>query len=125
MTRAEILSEIKMAEESAKSAVAEANEAKNKKISEARVQAKEILRKAEEEVILQAQLQISEARKNIQKEKEKIIEKGVLEASEIKQKARNNVAKASKFILTEFERAANAYTHKNDPGHHCWHKRTY
>jgi len=108
MTRAEILSEIKKAEEDAKAMVAQAAEAKNKKISEAKVAAREITRKAEEDAAHLAESRINEARKHIQEEKGKIIEKGNLEASEIKQKAKKNVAKATKFILTEFERAADA-----------------
>ncbi len=108
MTRAEILSEIKRAEEDARAMVAEAIEAKNKKLSEAKVQAREIIRKAEEEAARLAESQVNEARKAIQEEKQKIIEKGNVEASAIKQKAKKNVTKATKFILTEFERAANA-----------------
>ncbi|VVB89553.1 Uncharacterised protein [uncultured archaeon] len=108
MTRAEILSEIKKAEEEAKAMVAQAAEAKNKKISEAKMAVREIMRKAEEDAAGIAESQINEARKRIQEEKGKIIEKGNLEASEIKQKARKNITKATKFILTDFERAANA-----------------
>ena len=108
MTRAEILSDIKRAEEDAKAIVAGAMEAKNRKISEARGQAKEIINKAGEEAAQKAEIQISEARKKIQKEKEEIIKKGTTEAEEIKKKAKKNITKATKFIFTEFERAANA-----------------
>ena len=108
MTRAEILSEIKQAEEDVKAMVAKATEAKNKQIVDARVQAKEILRKAEEEAQKKAESTINDARKNIQKEKEAIKNKGIQEAQALKEKSKKNVDKGTKFILTEFERAANA-----------------
>ncbi len=108
MTRAEILSDIKRAEEDARAMAAEAIEAKNKKIFEARAQTREIIRKAEEDAARLAESQVNDARKEIQKEKQEIIDKGNVEASVIKQKATKNITKATKFILTEFERAANA-----------------
>ncbi len=108
MTRAEILSEIKRAEEEAKAQVAQANEAKNRKISEALARSREIIRKAEEEAQKYAESEINAARKMIKEEREKIIKKGNDETFEIKNKAKNNIAKATEFILTEFERAMNA-----------------
>lgn len=108
MTRAEILSEIKQAEEEAKSQVAQANEMKNRKISEANMQARENIKKAEEEAQKYSESAISEARKSIREEREKIVKKGIAEALEVKDKSKKNVLKATKFILTEFERAADA-----------------
>ena len=108
MTRAEILSEIKRAEEEAKSLVAQANETKSKKISEAQAQAREIIRMAEEEARQSAESTISEARKSIKEEREKIVQAGIAEAEGIKNKSKKNVPKATKFILTEFERAVDA-----------------
>ncbi len=108
MARDEILSEIKRAEEEAKSLVASANEMRNKKISEALVQSKEIIRKAEEEAREYAESEISKARKIIKEEREKIIRKGIEEAEMIKMRSKKNIPDATKFILTEFERAANA-----------------
>lgn len=108
MTRAEILSGIKQAEEEAMALVASANETKNKMISQAHAESKEILRRAEEEGLKYAESEINKARKKIDKEREKIIEKGAAQAEENKTNAEKNVAKATKFILTEFERAVNA-----------------
>ncbi len=108
MTKAEILSEIKRAEDDTKTMVAKANEAKNREISEAKMRSKEIIRKTEEEALQSAESEINKAREQIQKEKEKIIEKGFLDASVIKRNAQKNTSKATKFILTEFERAADA-----------------
>ncbi len=108
MTRAEILSEIKVAEEEAKASVARANEAKNKKISEAQSQARDIIRSAEENAQKYADSEISKAKKLIKEDREKIIKKGIEDAGVIKAKAKKNVAQATKFILTEFERAVDA-----------------
>ncbi len=106
MTRAEILSEIKRAEEEAKNLVAQANEARNHKISEAKAQSREILKRAEGEAIQYEASEISKAREIIKEEREKFIKKGAEVAEEIKNKAKKNITKATKFILTEFERAA-------------------
>ncbi len=106
MTKAEILSEIKKAEDEAKNLVAQANEARNKSISEARAKAREIIKQAEEEAQSFANDEMNKAREAIREEREKLLEKGALEAEELKKKAKKNITKASKFILTEFERAA-------------------
>ncbi len=108
MARAEILSEIKRAEEEAKASVAQANEEKNRRISEAMALSREIIRKAEEEASQNAESLINEARKKIKEERGKIIEKGVAEAEDIKKNTRKNIAKATKFILAEFERSVDA-----------------
>jgi len=108
MTRAEILSEIKRAEEEAKKLVTQANEARDKKILEAKTQSREILKKAEEEALQYSAAEINKAREVIRIEKEKIISKGLEESENIKKKSRTNIPKANKFILTEFERVANA-----------------
>jgi V/A-type H+-transporting ATPase subunit G/H len=106
MTRAEILSEIKRAEDEAKNLVAQANEARNHKISEAKARSREILKRAEGEALQYEASEISKAREIIKEEREKFIKKGAEVAEEIKNKAKKNITKATKFILTEFERAA-------------------
>ncbi len=108
MTKAEILSEIKVAEEEAKTSVARAIEAKKKKLSEAQAQSRDIIRGAEEEAHKYADSEVSKAKALIKEEREKIIQKGKTEAEAIKAKAKNNVPNATKFILTEFERAVDA-----------------
>ncbi len=108
MTRAEILSDIKKAEEEAKAAVTKSNELKEKKISEATARSREIIRKAEEEARISADSEISQAKKLIKDEREKIVQKGVSEALEMKNRASKNIDKATQFILAEFERAADA-----------------
>ena len=108
MTRAEILSEIKQAEEEAKKLVIQANEARTLKISEARAQSREIIKNAEEKASQYSVSEISRAREKVKNERELIIEKGLKAAEDVKGKARKNIPKANKFILTEFERAVNA-----------------
>ena len=108
MTRAEILSEIKRAEEDAKNLVIQANEARNRRISGAKVQAREIVKGAEEEALRHAEQEMGRAKELICEEREKITAHGIGQAEEIKTKAEKNITKATKFILTEFERAVNA-----------------
>ena len=108
MTRAEILSDIKQAEDEAKGMVIQAHEGRNQKINEAKSKAMEILKSAEEEAAQYYTSEIIKTRDEIKKEKEKIIKKGYQEADEIKSKAKENLSKATKFIVTEFERMANA-----------------
>lgn len=108
MTKAEILSEIKVAEDEAKTSVARAIEAKNKKISDAQAQSRDIIRNSEVDAQKHADSEVSKAKALIKEDREKIIQKGRADAEAIKAKAKNNVAHATKFILTEFERAADA-----------------
>ncbi len=108
MTRAEILSDIKQAEEEAKKLVLQANEARIQKINETKAESREIIKRAECEAQQYAESEMSKAREIIKQEKEKIIGKGALEAEDTKKKAKKNITKATKFILTEFERAVNA-----------------
>jgi len=108
MSRAEILSGIKQAKEEANIFILQANEAKAKKISEARARSREIITKAQEDAALYSTLETGKAREIAKKEREQIVENGKKEAQDIKTRARKNVAKANQFILTEFERAVNA-----------------
>jgi V/A-type H+-transporting ATPase subunit G/H len=108
MTRAEILTEIKQAEEEAKKLVAQANEARIQKINETKAKSRENLKRSEYEAQQYAESKMSRAREIINQEKGEIIEKGALEAENTKKKAKKNITKATKFILTEFERAVNA-----------------
>ncbi len=108
MTRAETLTEIKRAEEEAKASVAKAIELKNRKISDAASQSREIIKKAEEDARANADSEIGEQKKLIRAEREKIVQKGASDALEMKTKAKKNVEKATQFILTEFERTVDA-----------------
>ena len=108
MTKAEILSDIKQAEDEARTMVVRAHEDRNKKVNEAKSQAREILKSAEEEAAQYFVSEINKAKNESKIEKEKLTKKGYQEAEEIKSKARKNISYATKFILTEFESVANA-----------------
>src|SRR5659263_679330 len=107
MSRAEILSGIKQAEEEANKYIMLANEARSKKISEERTQSREIINKVQGEAALYSISETSKARERPKKKREKIVENGKKEAQDIKNKARKNIEKANLYILTEFERAVN------------------
>lgn len=108
MTRVEILSEIKRAEDEAKALVSRALESKNQKIAEAKVVSKDNISKAEEEALAYAESELKAAREDIKKEKDQVVNNGKIQAQAAKEIASKNTGKAVKFILSEFERAANA-----------------
>ncbi len=108
MAKAEILSQIKETETSAKEMVEEAIEAKNKKVSKARAEAREIIKQAEAEAEESADNSMRSAQKEIQSEREKIIDKGNEEAEALRSKARNNMDGAINYLLKEFERSVHA-----------------
>ncbi len=108
MTREETLTEIKRAEEDAKASVARAIELKNRKISDANSQSREIIKKAEEDARSGADSDIKEQKKLIRADREKVVQKGVSDALEMKNKTKKNIEKATQFILTGFERTADA-----------------
>jgi len=105
MAKNEILSEIKKAEESAKSMVDEAIEAKNKRISEARAEAREILKQADVDAHKAAQDSFKEGEKNILEERDKIVNDGEKNALAMSQKAQANIDKSVNYLVQEFERA--------------------
>lgn len=108
MTRVEILSEIKKAEDDAKTLVSRAVETKNQKVAEGKVLSKDSIIKAEEEALAYAESQLKAAREDIKKEKDQIVNNGKIQAQAAKEKASKNIGKAVKFMLSEFERVANA-----------------
>ncbi len=108
MTRVEILSEIKKAEDDAKTLVSRALDTKNQKVAEAKVLSKDSIIKAEEEALAYAESQLKAAREEIKKVKDELVRNGNLQAQVAKEKAKKNTDKAVKFILSEFEKVANA-----------------
>lgn len=108
MTKAEILIQIKKAEEDARSMISEGNEAKAKKILEARSKAREIINIARQESIRDSEQKISQAKDHIRSEKKIKLQEGDVKAESIIEKANNNIAKATDFLIDQFERAINA-----------------
>ena len=105
MAKNEILSEIKKAEESAKSMVDEAIEAKNKHISDARAESREILKQAEIDAHKAAQDSFKVGEEKILEERDKIVNDGEKNAIAMSQKAQANIDKSVNYLLQEFERA--------------------
>jgi V/A-type H+-transporting ATPase subunit G/H len=105
MAKNEILSEIKKAEESAKSMVDDAIDSKNKRISDARAESREILRQAEIDAHKAAQDSFKEGEKKILEERDKIVNDGEKNAIAMSQKAQANIDKSVNYLVQEFERA--------------------
>lgn len=105
MAKNEILSEIKKAEENAKKMIDEAIEIKNKRISDARAEAREILKQAEVDSHKAAQDSFKSGEENILVERDRIIKDGEENALAMAQKAQANVDKSVDYLLIEFERA--------------------
>ena len=105
MAKNEILSEIKKAEENAKKMIDEAIEVKNKRISDARAEAREILKQAKVDSNKAVQGAFKSGEEKIQAERERILKDGEQNALAMTQKAQANVDKTVDYLLTEFERA--------------------
>ncbi|KKG11144.1 ATP synthase [Methanosarcina sp. 2.H.T.1A.6] len=105
MAKNEILSEIKKAEESAKSMVDDAIDSKNKRISDARAEAREILRQAEIDAHKAAQDSFKVGEEKILEERDKIVNDGEKNALAMSQKAQANIDKSVNYLVQEFERA--------------------
>ncbi len=105
MAKNEILSEIKKAEENAKKMIDEAIEIKNKRISDARAEAREILKQAEVDSHKAAQDSFKSGEEKILVERNRILKDGEQNALAMAQKAQANVDKAVDYLLIEFERA--------------------
>jgi len=105
MAKNEILSEIKKAEENAKKMIDEAIEMKNKRISDARAEAREILKQAEVDSHKAAQDSFKSGEDKVLVERDRIIKDGEENALAMAQKAQANVDKAVDYLLIEFERA--------------------
>ena len=108
MTKADILSQIKKAEEDARTIISEANEAKAKKILEAKDQSRNLINETKKESEAIADQKISQAKETIISEKENMLKEGVAAAESIKSKANSNVAKATEYLVQQFERHIHA-----------------
>ena len=105
MAKNEILSELKKAEESAKSLVDDAIDSKNKRISDARAEAREILRQADINAHKAAQDSFKVGEEKTLEERDKIVNDGEKNALAMSQKAQANIDKSVKYLVQEFERA--------------------
>lgn len=108
MTKAEVLSQIKKAEEDARSMISEANEAKAKKMRDAKVQGRELINTSQTESAKKGEQKIAKAKEEIKSEKDKIIREGLADAESIKTEANKNIAKATEYLVEQFERSIHA-----------------
>ena len=104
MAKNEILSEIKKAEENAKKMIDEAIEVKNKRISDARAEAREILKQAEVDSHKAAQDSFKSGEEKVLVERDRIVKDGEENALAMAQKAQANVDKSVDYLLIEFDR---------------------
>ena len=108
MAKNEILSEIKKAEENARNIVDDAAKNKSERITNARAEAREIVKQAEIDAHESAQKSLKSAEATIKEEKLKIIDDSESDAKAIVEKAQANVDKAGDHLVSEFERAIHA-----------------
>lgn len=108
MTKAEILAQIKKAEEDAKTIISEAKELKIKKIEESKNKAREFIRNAETESVQSAEQKIVQAKERFASEKENMLHEGLANAESTKSSASNNIEKATKYLIEQFERTIHA-----------------
>ncbi|HIH45290.1 MAG TPA: ATP synthase archaeal subunit H [Candidatus Methanoperedenaceae archaeon] len=108
MSKPEILSQIKKAEEYAREVVAQANENRNRRLSDAKAKARNITASAEEDIRKYRDETLASARELLRQDREAILEKGRKDAEAIKSKAQKNVGKAAEYLVSEFERVMHA-----------------
>jgi V/A-type H+-transporting ATPase subunit G/H len=108
MTRAEILAQIKQAEEDARLMISEANESKSKNIQDSKTKNRELINNVETQSAKEAEQKISQAKEHIIKEKENMLKGGLAEAELIKSNASKNIELATEYLVEQFERAIHA-----------------
>ncbi|MFQ6120458.1 MAG: ATP synthase archaeal subunit H [Methanosarcinales archaeon] len=108
MDRSEILLQIKKAEQEAKYNVQKAIEDKNNRIAEAKKEARNIIKMAEENAHKYADDLLKKAEQEIKQERQSIIDKGLEEAKSLKNKAKLKIDQAVDYLIKEFERTIHA-----------------
>ena len=105
MAKNDILSEIKDAEKYAKKLIDEANEYRNKRLSDARAQARDIVKQGEFDSVKSAQDALKSGEEQVYAEKDSLTKQGETDANSMIEKAQVNVGPAVDFLVQEFERA--------------------
>ncbi|MBW6517886.1 MAG: ATP synthase archaeal subunit H [ANME-2 cluster archaeon] len=108
MTKAEILSQIKKAEEDSESIISQANELKTKRIQDAKNQSRVLIENAQKDSQMIGEKKIAQAKTGIVSDKEKLLKEGFDIAESIKSKAKKNLPKATENLMEQFERAVHA-----------------
>ena len=108
MGKAEILHEIKAAEEKVRTMTSEAEEKRKQLQAEGKRKAIERIDSAESELRTRLDNQMAEARARIELKKKSLLGEGDKRADKLASDARRNMGKAKEFVLAEFERAVDA-----------------
>jgi vacuolar-type H+-ATPase subunit H len=103
--KAELLQQIKEAEERVRQMVKEAEGRRKQLQAEGKRRAIENTEHAEAKLREHLDSEMAAARATIDKRKQAILERGAAKAEELTAAARKNLAQAQEFVLTEFERA--------------------
>jgi V/A-type H+-transporting ATPase subunit G/H len=108
MGKAEILREIKSAEERVRQMVAEAEEVRRQLQSEGKRKALAEAEAAEAAIRKHSDERLAKARAEVEVRKKALLDEGARRAEALSANARQNLPKAKAFVLSEFERAADA-----------------
>ena len=108
MGKAEILQQIKDAEEKVRSVTKEAEEKRKQLQAEGKRRAIERIDAADAVLRKDIDAKISEAKSRIERRKKAVLDEGARKAESLATSARQRMGKAKEFVLTEFERAIDA-----------------
>ena len=108
MEKAEILQQIKDAEEKVRIATKEAEERRKQLQAEGKRRGIEKLESAEAALRKELDSRITEAKSRIDTQKKALLDEGARKAEAMTSNARQRMGKAKEFVLTEFERAVDA-----------------
>lgn len=108
MGKAEILQQIKAAEEQVRTMVKDAEERRKQLQAEGKRRALEKIESADSLLKKQLEARTAEARARVEIRRKALLEEGAKKAEALSASAKRNSAKLKDFVLTEFERAADA-----------------
>jgi vacuolar-type H+-ATPase subunit H len=106
--KAEILQQIKDAEEKVRAVTKEAEERRKQLQAEGKRRAIEKVDAADAALRKDIDSRISEAKSRIERRKKALLDEGAKKADALAASARQRMGKAKEFVLTEFERAIDA-----------------
>lgn len=108
MGKAEILHQIKMAEEHVRVAVKEAEEKRKQLQADGKKRALEKVESADADLRKGADARYAEAKRAVDAKKKAVLAEGARKAEALVSRARANSGKVKSLVLSEFERAADA-----------------
>ncbi|HMK45591.1 MAG TPA: hypothetical protein VK436_03095 [Methanocella sp.] len=113
MSKAEILTQLKTAEEQAKMRREKANEAAKQTVTAARADASAIIESARSKAATEAQTKIDKAAAEIGAQSKSTRSAGENDAAALKASASKNVSTATDYLIKEFERYIDVRASKN------------